>query len=692
MRHRFAVFNWLQASFRMAQLVAHHAARSGPAIRAQLSTGEVVATVSNDAMRAGGAFDITARLSGAVVAYIVVALHPALGVVVLGVIVLVGVPVLVTAARRRDQAAAGAPARAARGGRQADRARRRHRRRLARAARHRRRAGVLRPLPRAIAGGAAAPAFASRCRNRRSTRPRCSSRASSSSSSPGSARASRSKGRSTTGELVAFYGYAAFLVIPLRTAAEAVDKITRSLVGARRMLNVLAVERARRRSGETRRRAARRRAARRSAVAARRRPGRARLPRLLDPRRDAARSPTGSGGSATRTASCSATFASRTCRVETVRRRIVVSEADPVLFAGTLRHELDPWGRAEGHDGADLGGDRDRERRGRARGAARRARRAGRGARPLVLGRPAAAARAGARAALGRRAARARRADERRRRAHRGADRRRGCATRAPGKTTVIVTTSPLVLDRADRVVLFEDGRAVAEGTHRELLHASPRYRYDRDARGRTREQPAADRRRAPSCASRRGLLARRHRRGLDRRHLPARGRGRGRTGRAAAARPARAVGAGRDDAPATSTSSSRSWPACLVVQTIAHLVRAARVVRALREDVRRAARGLHAPRARAAALDRRARRHRRPRLAHDRRRRRADADDPLRDPRDADRRRHGAADGRRRRLGEPARRAARASRACRCSSPARAGTWRAPRPATSGSAPPTRR
>ena len=45
------------------------------------------------------------------------------------------------------------------------------------------------------------------------------------------------------GDLVAFYGYAAFLVIPLRTAAEAVDKVTRSLVGARRMLGVLEVER-----------------------------------------------------------------------------------------------------------------------------------------------------------------------------------------------------------------------------------------------------------------------------------------------------------------------------------------------------------------------------------------------------------------------------------------------------------------
>ena len=50
-------------------------------------------------------------------------------------------------------------------------------------------------------------------------------------------------GQIDVGELVAFYGYAAFLVIPLRTAAEAVDKVTRALVGARRMLDVLAVER-----------------------------------------------------------------------------------------------------------------------------------------------------------------------------------------------------------------------------------------------------------------------------------------------------------------------------------------------------------------------------------------------------------------------------------------------------------------
>ena len=45
------------------------------------------------------------------------------------------------------------------------------------------------------------------------------------------------------------------------------------------------------------------------------------------------------------------------------------------------------------------------------------------------------------------------------------------------GRTTVIVTTSPLVLDRADRVVLLEGGRVVAVGRHRELLKTRPDYR-----------------------------------------------------------------------------------------------------------------------------------------------------------------------------------------------------------------------
>jgi ABC-type multidrug transport system fused ATPase/permease subunit len=44
------------------------------------------------------------------------------------------------------------------------------------------------------------------------------------------------------------------------------------------------------------------------------------------------------------------------------------------------------------------------------------------------------------------------------------------------GRTTVVCTTSPLMLDRVDHVVYVEDGRVVAEGTHIELLDREPRY------------------------------------------------------------------------------------------------------------------------------------------------------------------------------------------------------------------------
>jgi ABC-type multidrug transport system fused ATPase/permease subunit len=44
------------------------------------------------------------------------------------------------------------------------------------------------------------------------------------------------------------------------------------------------------------------------------------------------------------------------------------------------------------------------------------------------------------------------------------------------GKTTLVCTTSPLVLDRTDHVIYVEEGRVLAEGTHRELLASSPEY------------------------------------------------------------------------------------------------------------------------------------------------------------------------------------------------------------------------
>ncbi|MBT3163332.1 ABC transporter ATP-binding protein [Streptomyces sp. Vc74B-19] len=49
--------------------------------------------------------------------------------------------------------------------------------------------------------------------------------------------------------------------------------------------------------------------------------------------------------------------------------------------------------------------------------------------------------------------------------------------TAREGRTTVLATSSPLVLDRADRVLFLVDGKVVAGGTHRELLDGEAGYR-----------------------------------------------------------------------------------------------------------------------------------------------------------------------------------------------------------------------
>ncbi|MFD4787172.1 ABC transporter transmembrane domain-containing protein [Streptomyces sp. NPDC058459] len=45
------------------------------------------------------------------------------------------------------------------------------------------------------------------------------------------------------------------------------------------------------------------------------------------------------------------------------------------------------------------------------------------------------------------------------------------------GRTTVVLTSSPLLLDRADGVVFLHEGEVAATGTHRELIGTEPRYR-----------------------------------------------------------------------------------------------------------------------------------------------------------------------------------------------------------------------
>ena len=473
LRHRVAVSNWLQASYRMIQVVAHHAALTGPAIRGRLTTGEVVATVSNDALRAGGAFDITARLAGAIASYFVVAAVLLSTSTLLGVVVLVGVPILVASlstvirplqARQREQreqvgrlTAVGADTVAGLrvlrgiGGERVflDRYRRR--------SEEVRRAGVLVALPQSTLDSAQVLL-------------------------PGifvvvvtwlGARLAI-EGEISPGELVAFYGYAAFLVIPLRVAAEAVDKVTRALVGAQRMLAILRIEPS---VGEP------------AAPAAEPAPEAL----LVDERTGLVVEPGVLTCVFTPGADEGARLADRLGRfvddgvvtlggvpvsaipLAELRRRVVVSETDPLLFSGPLREELDPWGRASDEqvvaaiavanaedvlDSLPDGLDGHMEERGRSFSGGQRqrlvlARALLADAEIIVLVEPTSAVDAHTEARIARRLHEARR-----------------------GRTTVVMTASPLVLDQADRVVFIADGRVAAEGTHRELLQSSPVYRF----------------------------------------------------------------------------------------------------------------------------------------------------------------------------------------------------------------------
>jgi ABC-type multidrug transport system fused ATPase/permease subunit len=45
------------------------------------------------------------------------------------------------------------------------------------------------------------------------------------------------------------------------------------------------------------------------------------------------------------------------------------------------------------------------------------------------------------------------------------------------GRTTVVTTTSPLVLDHADRVIFLVDGVVAGTGTHTDLLASDSGYR-----------------------------------------------------------------------------------------------------------------------------------------------------------------------------------------------------------------------
>jgi ABC-type multidrug transport system fused ATPase/permease subunit len=93
-RHRMALTNWLRASLRTARIIGRQAADNGHGVTATTPVGEVVSTVTSDALALGTVFDITARLTGSLVSYLVVGAVIMATSYSLGLIVYLGVPLL----------------------------------------------------------------------------------------------------------------------------------------------------------------------------------------------------------------------------------------------------------------------------------------------------------------------------------------------------------------------------------------------------------------------------------------------------------------------------------------------------------------------------------------------------------------------------------------------------------------------
>ncbi|WP_240467999.1 ABC transporter transmembrane domain-containing protein [Streptomyces dangxiongensis] len=270
------------------------------------------------------------------------------------------------------------------------------------------------------------------------------------------------------GDLVAAYGYAAFLVLPMRTVTSAVQVIVGANVAAGRVVRVLAVEP--------------------DPTAGTAPAGLPDAPDLLD----TATGLTARHGRLTAVVSATpeqnAEIAERlgryregvvtyggvpldTLPVEQVRRHILVVRNSDTLFSGVLRDELaagrtdeelaaalhtagaedvvdalpDGLGSVLTEQGSTLsGGQRQRLRLARAVASE---------APVLILVDPTSAVDALTEAGVARRLRQAR-----------------------AGRTTVVMSSSPLLLDQADEVAFVVDGKVVGTGAHRDLVARNPQY------------------------------------------------------------------------------------------------------------------------------------------------------------------------------------------------------------------------
>nr|WP_055508377.1 ABC transporter ATP-binding protein [Nonomuraea pusilla] len=471
MRHRLAVYNWLAAAYRTVQLTARHAARLGATLPKRLSTGEVVSVGNSDIAHIGSSMDILLRGSGSIVAIVVVTVYLISTSLPLGLLVLFGVPLMAVAVgpllrplhrRQKEQ-------------------------RDITGDLSTRAADIVSGL-RVLRGIGGEQVFAGRYREESQRVRHAGVRVARVESLLEGAQivlpglliaAVTAVGASfavadeiSVGQLVSFYTYAVFLIGPLRTLTEMADKLTKGHVAARRVVRILEMEpevaggTGRSEGGVLRDSysgvtlqpgwfTALAASAPEDAIAIADRLGRYAPGDVTFGRTDLAELP-----------------------LPEVRSRILVADNGARLFTGALRAELDV--RAD--DRAQAGDD---ERVWRALRAAC--------AEDIVEALPdgldAPVAEAGREFSGGQqqrlRLARALLADPEvlilveptsAVDAHSEARIAERLAAARAGRTTLVCTTSPLVLDRADHVIYVEDGRVLAEGAHRELLDSSPRY------------------------------------------------------------------------------------------------------------------------------------------------------------------------------------------------------------------------
>ncbi|MEE1824402.1 ABC transporter ATP-binding protein [Streptomyces sp. BE20] len=92
--HRQAVWNWIHAATQVRQLVARQASHLGAGLSRRIATGEIVAVGSGDVEKIGWYVELVARLRGAVLVWLAVSTAVLVTQPVLGLAVLLGVPVL----------------------------------------------------------------------------------------------------------------------------------------------------------------------------------------------------------------------------------------------------------------------------------------------------------------------------------------------------------------------------------------------------------------------------------------------------------------------------------------------------------------------------------------------------------------------------------------------------------------------